>query len=78
MHSRKLYCTVKSFTAQQTVLLNDRKFCHTAENSILWQKLKKNSFYSRNINSAIKTGNGKNKKVNSAAETGEKFFLQQK
>ena len=78
MHSRQLHCIAESFTARQTVLLNDKKFCRTAEKSILRQKLEKSSFCSRNINPATETGSGRNRKVNPTAETGEKFLLRQK
>ena len=78
LHSRQLHCIAESFTTRQTVLLNNRKFCHTAEKSILRQKLQKNSFCGRNINPATKTGSGRNRKVNPAVEIGEKFLLQQK
>ena len=67
MHSRQLQCTVESFIAQQKALLHNKKFCCIAEKSILWQKLEKSSFCSRNW-----------RKVPFAVETGEKFILQQK
>ena len=42
MHSRKLYCIAKSFTAPQKVLLHSRKFYHIAEKLIRgrnWRKV---------------------------------------
>ena len=78
MHNRQLYCTTESFTAQQMVLLHGRKFCCIAKKSDLWQKLEKSSFCSRNVNPTAEIGSGRNKKVNPAAETGEKFILRQK
>mgnify|MGYP007088589915 CR=1 FL=1 len=42
MHSRKLYCTAESFTAQQTILLHNRKFYRIAEKSVCgrnWRKV---------------------------------------
>ena len=78
MHSKQLHCIAESFTTRQTVLLNNIKFCHTTEKSISLQKLEKSSFYGRNINPVIETSSGRNRKVNHAAETGEKFLLRQK
>ena len=67
MHSRKLYCTVGSFIAQQKVLLHGRKVSSTAEtgeNFLLWQKLEKSSFCGKNW-----------RKVSSAAETEDKHHV---
>ena len=79
MHRKQLYCTAEgfteeSFTAQQTTsmhskkhqeaLLHSRKFCCIAEKLVLWQKLEKSSFCSRN-----------QRKVSSAAETENKHHV---
>ena len=61
-----LYCTVEGFKAQQTALKHSKKLEWTAENFTA-QKLEKSQSYGRNW-----------RKVPFAAETREKFLLQQK
>ena len=61
MHNKKLYYIAESFIAQQQVLLHSKKVSPTSETGekfLLWQKLEKSSFCSKNwrkVTSAVET-----------------------